>query len=197
MKQKTAGTRTQRWLLLLVVSGCLLLPMGTSLAQEEPALRLSLRKDFGYSLGGSIQGTFSYRVSGPDDLARVVFLMDGESIGEDDAAPFRLQFSTGSYDLGSHTMSAVGYTSDGRTLQSNAVQRQFTSKQNSSQLEFWIIGSILLLVIGGRLISSRIANRGGRQADQPAVTGPFGGTICPKCGRPFAMHIWGLNVVAG
>lgn len=163
-------------------------------AQESPELSLSLLRNFGSSLGGSIQGTFTYRVSGPDDLQRVVFLMDGEQIGEDTAPPFRWRFTTDSFPLGSHTMSAEGITVDGRTLQSNALQRQFISGSESNKLLFWILIPVLVLTIGGTLFTSWIAKRGGAQ---PAVSGPFGGTICPKCGRPFAMHIWGLNVVAG
>jgi DNA-directed RNA polymerase subunit RPC12/RpoP len=31
----------------------------------------------------------------------------------------------------------------------------------------------------------------------PRNYGIIGGTICPKCGRPFGMHIWGLNMLVG
>ena len=184
-------------LLWLAILFCFTLPVGKSLAQEEPALTLSLSRDFGSSLGSSIRGTFTYRVSGPDNLARVEFLMDGESIGENNAAPFRWQFKTDSFPLGVHTMSAVGYTVDGRTLQSNTIQRQFISGSESNRMLYWVIIPIVVLAIGGRLITSWITNRGRKQAEQPAISGPFGGTLCPKCGRPFAMHIWGINLLAG
>ncbi len=174
----------------------LLLPAAAS-AQEAPDLSLSLLRNFGSSLGGSIQGTFTYRVNGPDDLVQVTFLLDGERIGEDDEAPFRWRFNTDNFPLGTHTMSAMGVTVDGRTLQSNTLQRQFISGGESNQLLFWIIIPIIVLAVGGRLFSSWIANRGNGKTGQPAINGPFGGTLCPKCGRPFAMHIWGLNVVAG
>lgn len=174
----------------------LLLPAAAS-AQEAPELSLSLLRNFGSSLGGSIQGTFTYRVSGPDDLVQVVFLMDGERIGEDDEAPFRWRFTTDSFPLGSHTMSAVGITVNGRELQSNTLQRQFISGSESNRLLYWILIPILVLSIGGRLISSWITNRNREQTSQPVINGPFGSTVCPKCGRPFAMHIWGFNVMAG
>lgn len=186
----------KKYLVLIFVLLLLLLPAAVS-AQEAAELSLSLLRDWGSSLGSSIQGTFSYRVNGPDDLARVVFLMDGENIGEDEEAPFRWQFKTDSFPLGVHTMSAVGYTVDGRTLQSNTIQRQFVSSSESNRLLYWVIIPIIVLALGGRLLSSRIANRGSKQTGQPAVNGPFGGTLCPKCGRPFAMHIWGFNVVVG
>ena len=177
-----------------VVMAGLLLPLKSGLAQDEASLRLSLLRNFGSSLGGSIAGTFTYRVSGPDDLLRVVFLMDGEPIGEDSEAPFRLQFNTGRYALGPHTMGAVGYTVDGRELQSNVIQREFISNQESSRYLFWILIPILVLAVGGRLFSSWAANRG---SGEPAVSGPLGGAVCPQCGRPFALHIWGFNLVMG
>jgi DNA-directed RNA polymerase subunit RPC12/RpoP len=174
----------------------LLLPAAAS-AQEAPDLSLSLIRNFGSSLGDSIQGTFTYRVSGPADLVQVTFLLDGERIGEDDEAPFRWRFNTDNFPLGTHTMSAMGVTVDGRTLQSNTLQRQFISGSESNRLLYWVIIPIIVLALGGRLLSSRITNRDVGQKDQPAVNGPFGGTLCPKCGRPFAMHIWGFNVAVG
>lgn len=187
----------KRVLLFVMVVGFLLLPGRMSQAQEESALRLSLTKNFGSNLGASIQGTFTYRVSGPDDLVRVVFFMDGVEIGEDAEVPFRWQFNTNDYALGTHEMRAVGYTGNGRELQSNALQRQFVSSRDSTRSVLWIVIPILVLSLGGRLLSSWITNRGGGRTNQPAISGPFGGTLCPKCGRPFAMHIWGFNVVAG
>ncbi|MCP4426230.1 MAG: hypothetical protein GY803_17200, partial [Chloroflexi bacterium] len=112
----------------------LLIFANSAWAQEETnALSLRLRRDFGFGMGANIQGTFSYRVSGFDDLERVVFLLDGEEIGADDEAPFRLQFRTENYALGMHTMSARGYASDGRILQSNIIQRQFVAGSDSTK----------------------------------------------------------------
>ncbi len=166
-------------------------------ASAQEALTLRLRRDFGFGLGSNVQGTFSFRVSGPDNLERVEFLIDGDIIGADDMAPFRLQFRTESYSLGIHTLSAVGYTGDGRILNSNTIQRQFVSGSSANRVALWIIIPILVLALGGRAVSSWIANRGRAHEDKLAVTGPFGGTLCPKCSHPFAMHIWGINVGLG
>jgi len=61
----------------------------------------------------------------------------------------------------------------------------------------WIVIPILALSIGGHLISSHIANRRQKEKGQPTIDGAFGGAICPKCDKPFAMHIWGFKVVVG
>ncbi|MCP4424017.1 MAG: hypothetical protein GY803_05970, partial [Chloroflexi bacterium] len=108
---------------------------------------------------------------------------------------FRLQFRTENYALGMHTMSARGYASDGRILQSNIIQRQFVAGSDSTKA--WIIIPIIILAVGGRMLTSWIADRNRTGKGPPLISGPFGGTICPKCDRPFAMHVWGLNVVMG
>jgi len=165
-------------------------------AQEEPALRLSMRRDFGTGIGSNIQGTFSLRAEGPDDLERVEFLLDGEVIGQATAAPFRYQFHTESFPPGTHTFSAIGYTAVGQTLTSNSFSSNFLTRSQSNRAIFWLIVPLLILAFGGRWLTNRIAGRGGR-AEEAAVDGLFGGTICPKCKRPFARHWWGVNIGVG
>ncbi len=179
------------WTLLLAL---LLLPHAAAHAQENN-LSLRLNRDFGYSSGTQIRGTFSYRVSGPEDLARVVFLLDDEPIGEDTEAPFRLQFRTENYPLGLHTFSAVGYTSSGEEFRSNSIQRNFVSSEEERNFLLWVVVPIVVLALGGRFLSSWIANRGRRAEGKPAISGALGGTICPNCARPYAIHMWSLKLV--
>lgn len=75
------------------------LTIGTAAAQED-SVALRLNRDFGSGFGARIQGTFSFRVTGPENLVRVIFLIDGDQVGEDSDAPFRLQFRTNSYSPG-------------------------------------------------------------------------------------------------
>lgn len=170
---------------------------GLTQAQEETELRLTLSRDFGTSLGSRIRGTFSFRVSGPPELHRVEFQIDGEPVGEDNESPFRKQFRTESYETGIHTLSALGYLEDGRELRSNEIRRDFMSGNQSGQMTALLVGSILLLVVGGRWLSSRIAGRGQSKSGSPAISGTLGGAICPNCGRPFALHLWGFNIMFG
>jgi hypothetical protein len=164
-------------------------------AQEETQLSLRLNRDFGTALGGRIQGTFSMRVTGPDELVRVVFFIDDESIGEDNEGPFRMQFRTDSYRPGIHTMRATGYTGSGLELHSNEISRDFMEGGESTQTTIIIVVALLVLVLGGRMLASRIANRGQGVASRPAISGPLGGTICPNCNRPYALHLWGVRLV--
>ena len=189
--------------ILLVLMWMLSLPVISALAQGEGELILTLSRDFGYSSGGDIQGTFSMKVSGPEDLQRVVFLIDGKPIGEDAEAPFSIQFHTGNYSLGTHTLSAVGYTRDGRELHSNEARRVFVRADEGGKAALRIAGPIVGVTFGIILLSTLLPILMGRRKGSgiplgaPRSYGMLGGTICPKCKRPFGIHIWGLNMLAG
>ncbi len=143
------------------------------------------------------------RVTGPENLNRVEFFIDGNRIGEVDQAPFNLRFSTDNYSRGVHTFQAIGYTGDGQELHSNEIQAEFVSAQESNQAALRIAGPILILVLAAVLISilgPMLLGRGKRSSLPPGASrnyGMMGGAICPKCGRPFARHIWGLNLLTG
>jgi hypothetical protein len=177
----------------------MLVGLGTAVAQTENELELGLSRDFGAGFGTNIQGTFSFRVAGPDDLASVTFYIDDQIVGEDSEAPFRLQFKTDNYPLGVHTLHTTGLTQDGRELTSNSLSRNFIFGSSAGRTTLYIVIPIIIIAIGGRFLSSWIANRGRESGgkSETNVHGPFGGTICPQCNKPFARHIWGLNVVVG
>ncbi len=157
---------------------------------EDNEMVLRLRRRFGYGLAGQMQGTFSIRVDAPEEVARVVFLLDGEQIGQDNQSPFNLQFNTGNYDTGVHSFSAIGYVEDGVEYNSNTLTRQFVARSPV----IVIVVIIVVLVITLRLASRFIANRGST-AKPNAGYGFMGGAVCPNCGRPFAIHWWSLNLV--
>ncbi len=152
---------------------------------EQPPLELDLSRRVGTSIGARIGGRFELRAIGPDDLVRVEFLLDDQVIGEDSAAPFSLTFNTYDYGSGTRTLRAVGYTAAGETLQSNTISRQFLTQQSSNNLLFFILGAVLLFTLA-RFLFMRNDRRG---------YGFLGGTICPHCGRPYAIHAWSVRLI--
>jgi len=189
----------QRWLLYCFLLLGMVFVGGTAVAQSNNTLTLRLSRDFGTGIGSNIQGTFSYRVSGPDDLASVTFYLDDQIIGEDSEAPFRLQFMTEDYPLGIHTFSAIGLTKEGQELTSNSLTRNFISGSDATRSTLYIAAPILLLSFGGMLISWWFTSRKNKANGKGIlnVHGTWGGTICPKCNKPFARHIWGINLGIG
>jgi Bacterial Ig domain len=180
-----------------------LLGVSPAIAQSED-LVLRVSRDFGYSSGtGQIQGTFSMSATGPADLARVVFLIDNQPLGEATQAPFKIRFNTGDYPLGIHTLSAQGYTTDGRELTSNEYRQEFVTPQagwqGAGKIAIPII-TIVILVMLFSYVLPMVTSRG-KLASLPLGAsrnyGAFGGGICPKCGRPFGLHLYGLNLLTG
>lgn len=172
-----------------------------ALAQQEDQLVLRLNRDFGYGgMGNDIQGLFSIEVRDPPtDLVRVEFTIDGELLAEDSEAPFKIQFSTDSYPLGEHVLAATGYTSGGQTLGSNDFNVEFVSPEAGWQSVLKIIGPILAIVIGVMVLSFLTSYLSGRKLahlppGSPRNYGIKGGTICPKCARPFAFQFLALNM---
>lgn len=194
--------KTKAFLLFLLLV-LILIPWQTALAQEDDDFKLSLSRDFGYGgMGNDIQGMFSLRINGPDDLVRVEFFIDGELMGEDAESPFAFQFNTDNYTVGLHTLNAVGYTAGGRELQSREITVEFVSAEESWKAVGKIIVPLLILVVvslvGGfaiPLLSGR--KRGSTPLGEQRRYGLAGGAICPRCKRPFSLNFWAPNMLVG
>ena len=173
----------------------------TSASLQEEQLQIRLKRNWGYSSGtGKIQGTFTIRASGPDDLAQVVFYLDDQVLGEAIEAPFNLQFITDNFALGAHQLYATGLTTGNVELRSNIVQVKFVSSDEGWQAVTDIIVPLVVVILGAvglAVLVLLIFTRGKKEflpAGAPRNYGYYGGAICPKCSRPFSRHIYGLNL---
>jgi hypothetical protein len=185
------------WGLALVA---VLLLVSTSLAQAE-TLTLSLSRDWGYGgFGGDIQGTFSFHARASSTISRVEFYIDELKIGEDTSAPFDLQFVTDNYPVGAHELYAIGFTADDRSIRSQSIRATFVSATEGGQAAMKFIIPLFAVIFGAMALAAIIPLLSGRKT-VPVTSGAqrtytFGGGICPKCGRPFAFHMLGLNLLA-
>jgi hypothetical protein len=181
---------------ILLVFALLALAIPFSVAGQDQSLSLRLSRDWGYGgFNGDIQGLFTMHVTGPADLARVVFMIDSTTIGEVDQAPFNLQFTTDSYPLGIHTLSAKGYSASGQEYASNSIQANFVPPQNIGKMIFPILGIVLAAILLSAFVPF-LASR--RTVKLPLGAernyGLRGGAICPKCHRPFPLPLFGANL---
>lgn len=185
-------------ILCSIMLGVLILPV---YAQDEPVFTIRLSRDFGTAIGGRIQGTFSVRVNGPDNLERVVFYIDGEQIGEDTADPFRLNFNTDSFPPGVHSFTATGFTADGQELSSNTVTPTIMSAEESRQaftnniLPGIIV--IALLAIGIPVLATLFLKQKKLEPGAARQYGVAGGAICPRCHRAYPRHLFSPNMLFG
>jgi hypothetical protein len=166
------------------------------------AYTLNIRRSFGYSAGGNIRGSFRLVVNGPqENISKVVFLLDRQPTGEVTEPPFQLDIHTQDYPEGSHTLSAEVTTLDGSVQMAPGGTFNFVSARDQWAGVFSIIvviGAILLLVVGLGFLFTFLTT-GKTVKDLPLGSerhyGIQGGGVCSHCGRPFAFHWWGLNLV--
>lgn len=191
-------------LLFLATILILFLTVFPSWGQSEEELTLSLRRNFGYSSGtGKIQGTFTIKATAPEGIDYVIFQIDGDEIGSSETPPYEFRFRTDDYPLGIHTLSAIGFNQHGDEFSSNQVKVEFVSAETGWRSATSILFPLLGVIFGGILLSYIIPNLYSRRSKSeiplgaPRSYGLLGGAVCPKCGRPFARHIWGFNLGVG
>lgn len=189
--------RSRSWSWVLVVLAWAALVAGAPGQDDE--LTLYVRRNFGYGGGSQIQGNFRFEVEGPADLVSVTYRVDEAVVATTTEPPFRIDFETDAYPHGWHDLTATGETADGRTLVSATRRFEFVSAEAGWQAAGQMGGTILLGV--GAVIAVLVVvqywlvgrdRKAGRRG-----YGLMGGAICPKCGKPFGIHLWGLNALAG
>jgi DNA-directed RNA polymerase subunit RPC12/RpoP len=170
-----------------------------ALAQNEE-LTLRMSRDFGYGgLNNDIQGLFSMKVTGPADLVRVEFYIDNNMIGEITQAPFNLQFNTDNYPIGLHDLYAVGFSASGQQYSSNIISSNFVPASEGTKAALQIAIPLLVIVFGAIVISFIVPLVTGRGKSQNLSLGAerkygFGGGICTKCHRPFALPLFSMHL---
>ena len=187
-------------LLILTLLGGVVLP---AQAQTE-GYSIHLTRNFGYGGGVNVRGTFTISLVGDEtQVEKVNFLLDGSSMAVVEEAPFSYQFHTDDYGFGMHLLTAEYTLTDGTTTLTPSLQYNFVSPEDErSQVTTIFVGIggailVTLLIIG---VIQGVLLKGKRQTHvpgEPRSYGMLGGTVCPKCGRPFPRHLWGIKLVVG
>ncbi len=194
-------THTSKYFKFLLIFFVLAITAMPVFAQSQDDLRLGITRTFGYSSGDQIRGTFTLSVTGSTGIKSVQFLIDGNALGSVSSAPFSLTFQTTSYANGYHDITAVVATSDGRSVTLPARRFEFaTSDQETSsvgRILIPILGVVVLVVVigvGAQLLFFK--NKFVSMAPGTARNyGYRGGTICPRCHRPYSIHFWAVNLL--
>jgi hypothetical protein len=166
-------------------------------AHAQETLTLGLNKNFGFAWGNQIQGNFTIRADGPADLGHVVFLIDGQPMGEAALAPFQVAFHTGSYAIGEHALSAVGETAGGDRISADALRLEFVSPDVGPQFVLRLLGPLLALLAVVMLAATAGPMLFGRGTFRAGHYGAAGGSVCPRCRLPFNRHVLAPNLMFG
>jgi hypothetical protein len=191
--------RVHRYLLTILLSFSLVLPALVFAQEDEDSLTLRINRDFGFGAGSKIQGRFSMRASGPDDLVRVEFIIDGVVVNEDVEAPFRHNFSTDEYSPGAHKLSALGYVRGGAVLSSVTFTYEFLTAEDARSGTLKLVVPILVIVGGLSLVALIVPALLGKRkgAFKIGEYGAAGGAVCPRCTFPYSRHMFAPNLVLG
>jgi hypothetical protein len=181
---------------ILAIIMALLFTGVVSAQEEESELDISMIRNFGYGgFSRDIQGTFTIRVSGPDDLVEVQFYLDDTLMGTDNEARFALQFQTDNYDEGWHDIYAVGILADGTELRSESLRYEFIPEQDMMGTLLPILGVVLAVSLIGVLGPVLMGRKKG--VGTIGEYGAAGGAVCGRCGFPFSRGVLSPNLVVG
>jgi len=190
--------------IIILVLTSLLFSAQPAFAQDYE-YTIHVRKDFGYSWANDIQGSFSITLIGyEENVQKVNFFIDDEILATVDSSPFSYQFNTKDFDPGAHQIYGEVYLKDGSSQLTPALIYDFldrdTSNQQMKRILLIIGGSMLgvfaiVAIVQGTFLKGK--KQSTREPGAPRSYGLMGGTICPKCGRPFPRHIFGMNLVVG
>lgn len=165
----------------------------------EPTLGFRLNKVFGYALGSDIQGSFNISVQDDGGLTQVALFIDGQQIGSDDEAPFRIQFSTSDFSPGDHSILVRGTTTEGEEVISQTLVINFLSSEQArtQTVDFVVplLGIVLVVMVMSSALPALLGR--GRRAFQPGNYGPAGGAVCSRCALPFNRSLFSANLLVG
>lgn len=182
-------------MLLMILGGLLYQPVSA----QESEFTLYLRRDFGYGAGSSVRGRFTISLVGDESrVEAVTFLIDGESMAAVDGPPFRYQFHTDDFGFGVHRLTAEVRLADGSLQVTPGLQYNFISPKEERQQVTTIfvgIGGAILVATAVVALVQMVMMQG--KNGRPRRYGLLGATICPKCGRPYPRHLWGMNLLVG
>ncbi|MRR31980.1 hypothetical protein EG834_16985, partial [bacterium] len=195
---------------VLLITAILLSACGIStetpgiLQPTQSSAYLNVNRIIGYSSGGAeIKGKFRMAVIGVENIQSATFLIDGEPVATIDTGPFEISFRTEDYPFGAHDLSVTVHTADGGVMDLPMRHFVFVSAEEEQQAVEKILvpllsGVAVVVAIG---VGLQMLSLKKKQIDVPLGSartyGFFGGGICPRCKRPFSLHIWGLNMLTG
>jgi hypothetical protein len=186
---------------VMLTSLILLLLTAIPAYSQTDEYSLNLRRDFGYSSGGQIKGAFTIDILGPANIKSVRYLIDGKIMADLPKAPFGFSFDTANYPYGMHELSAVITTTDGRQVTTKAKTLEFATPEQETQsvtgIIFPILGLVVLFTVGGlgfQLLVLRRHPVKDMAPGTPRSYGLMGGTVCPRCHRPYPTHFWAIKL---
>ena len=185
----------------LLISLILIFSSFTISQAQQDEYRLNVNRTFGYGNGSDIRGTFTLSIAGPGDILSVKYLIDDQVIAETTGDALSYTFQTSQYPDGWHNLSAVIEKTDGTEITTSARRFNFVSAEQESSgmagILIPLLGGIALVMAGVVIFQTIIFRKKPLSTlplGAPRQYGLRGGTICPRCHRPYPIHWWAINI---
>lgn len=186
--------------LSILVTFILLTCVIFSVQAQQEDYRLNVHRNFGYSSGSQIRGSFNLDIVGPGTIKSVTYLVDEQVITQVAITPYSLTFQTSTYATGWHDLSAVVETLDGKKITTAPRRFEFVTAEQESSGMFSIVlpllGGVLVLialVVGGQMFFQKNKATYSLPMGAARQYGMTGGGVCPHCHRPFSLNWWAIN----
>jgi hypothetical protein len=150
-------------------------------------------------MGGTIQGRFTLRASGPESLVEVRYLIDGQLMEAVTEPPFSYQFHTDNFATGVHEIYALGILDNGDEIRSQSLTLDFISGEEAGGSITRFIVPLVIVIAAISILSALLPSILGRGKDRFVLGeyGPAGGAVCPACKLPYSRLFMSPNLVVG
>lgn len=175
------------------------LPITVYAQDQESVLKVVFSRDWGYGgFAGEIQGKFSFKVTAPDSLVEVRYMIDDQVMAVLTTPPFKFQFDTDSYPPGPHTLAVFGILADGTELVGPEYKRVFLSADEANNATVRLITPVLIGVGGITLLATVVPLLMSRKNRFTlGKYGLAGGAVCSRCLLPFSRNMLAPNMLFG
>ncbi len=162
----------QKTVLALLVIGlcasCL-----AAVASAAPTISISLTRTNGYGLGNDISGHFTAKADVSSDVVKVEFYIDDSLQYTSNGPSFTWSFTTETYPLGQHKITAIAYNSAGENQTSQILSKNFVEVPITFYLIIGLVVTTAIIIVAVSIFFRH------RQS---------GYTKCPQCGYVFGRH---------
>jgi hypothetical protein len=179
----------------------LLIGFISNVQAQQADYRLNVHRNFGFSSGSQIRGSFNLDITPLVNIKSVTYLIDGTEISKVSTSPFTLTIQTSTFANGMHELSAVIETSTGGVVKTAVRRYEFVSAEQESSSVAGLIFPLLagvfgLLVVGMGFQFLVLRNRplSNLPLGSPRSYGFSGGGVCPQCHRAISLHWWAPNL---
>jgi ABC-type transport system involved in multi-copper enzyme maturation permease subunit len=102
-------------MILCVLVSSLLVLSSIAIVAAKPSLSVSFYKNNGYGMGNDVNGQWTINTEVSDNTTHVEFYLDNQLQLNDTTAPYQWEFTTETFNEGTHTLKLVAYDASGET----------------------------------------------------------------------------------